>query len=145
MQVNLSASSCNSQMYNQNPNFGMVYKKFPRAEFKNVSSELENRVGIHVLKGLDDVKVVFATVPNSLEETDALQKYNAQSIKPKEAKEILGYAVSFVTENFGKFKSEIKKPLFDTTQGMTPYTRKTRVSKSRIDGFINNPNESKNN
>lgn len=142
MQVNIFTPNylSTSQTNRKTPNFGMVYKEFKRDEFKSIASELEKRIGIFCKKANDKIQVVFATVPNTPEEAECIEKYNAQKIKPIDAKTILGNAVSMVQENFGKLKSEVLKPDFiDTKIGMNPYSRRTHVSKSRIEGFTNPP------
>lgn len=122
---------------NKTPNFGIAYKRFSRTEFKTLAQELEGRVGIHILKNPEYVEVVFATIPNSTDETYAIGKYGAEKIQSHQAKDILGHAILIVTENFGKLKSAATKPLVDTRQGLTPYTKKPPISKLRIDYLLN--------
>lgn len=119
-----------------NPNFGIAYKELSRVGFKPLAKELEGRVGIHCIKTGDNVHVVFATVPHSIEENDCLAKYGAKHITPIEAKKILGRAVEIVQKNFGKLLKEVEIPFVDTAQGVNANTRRTRLSKGRIEGFL---------
>lgn len=120
--------------YNQN--FGISYKKFTLEEFKPIAKELEGRVGIHWRKSEKDVQVVFATVPHSLEENEYLAKYGCERIQPIDAKKILGCAVEIVQKNFGKLLKEVEIPFVDTAQGVNSNTRRARLSKGRIEGFL---------
>lgn len=129
MQVNAYSSN-----QNINPNFGIAYKEFPRGEFRCLAGEFEGRVGIHCLKSSDNVKVVFATVPGSLDEEYYIGKYGAEPIKPLQAREILDKVVNIVRDNFGRLISEVEPSILETKPRANQ--ERTPLSKSRIRDFL---------
>lgn len=128
MQVNMFSPQ------KKDTSFGIALKEFPRGEFRRLAYEFEGRKGIHCLKTDKNVKVVFATVPGSLDEQYYIGKYGAEPIKPLQVIEILGRAVEIVQKDFGKLLSEVEIPLIKTkpraNQKITP------LSKKRIDDFF---------